>query len=309
MTFFSLKPHKGYNPFGSLMPGRHAPGDLNGYRYGFNGKEMDNEIKSITGSSYDYGMRFYDSRVGRPFTVDPIAGQFPELSPYQFFSNSPIVNVDLDGLEAIFWQFTRDDEGTKIGIVEERRIESVMGGRSDFIMGSDGSWHVIPENFNQSLTNVDDATINSFENADIARQTAIGVENITEIGNIATAVGLGAAGVRIRTKTPKTTLGKMKVGKEGGPGAGKTFSQKVKNQAKADANNKCVVCDTKTTSEPGPNQSNIDHAIPKSRGGNNTIDNAQNTCRTCNQQKKTRTSEEFQNDLNNGESLKSKTGG
>ena len=29
----------------------------------------------------------------------------------------------------------------------------------------------------------------------------------------------------------------------------------------------------------------IDHAIPKSVGGNNTIANAQNTCRTCNLQK------------------------
>ncbi len=40
-------------------------------------------------------------------------------------------------------------------------------------------------------------------------------------------------------------------------------------------------------------QSNIDHAKAKSRGGNNTQANAQNTCRECNQRKGTKSTEEF----------------
>src|SRR4249919_2797107 len=35
-----------------------------GYRYGFNGKENDNEVKG-QGDQQDYGMRIYDSRLGR----------------------------------------------------------------------------------------------------------------------------------------------------------------------------------------------------------------------------------------------------
>jgi len=31
--------------------------------------------------------------------VDPLTGQYPELTPYQFASNSPVQNIDLDGLE------------------------------------------------------------------------------------------------------------------------------------------------------------------------------------------------------------------
>jgi hypothetical protein len=37
--------------------------------------------------------------VSRFLSVDPIAKQYPELTPYQFASNSPIAGIDLDGLE------------------------------------------------------------------------------------------------------------------------------------------------------------------------------------------------------------------
>ena len=72
----------------------------NAYTYGFNGKENDNDPKGIEGSQQDYGMRIYDPRVGRFLGVDPITKQYPELTPYQFASNTPIQAVDLDGLEA-----------------------------------------------------------------------------------------------------------------------------------------------------------------------------------------------------------------
>lgn len=69
-----------------------------GYRYGFNGKENDNEIKG-TGNQQDYGMRIYDPRLGRFLSVDPLSAGFPFYSPYHFSGNSPIANIDLDGLE------------------------------------------------------------------------------------------------------------------------------------------------------------------------------------------------------------------
>jgi len=69
------------------------------YKYGFNGKENDNDVKGL-GNQQDYGMRIYDARVGRFLSVDPIARQYAELTPYQFASNTPISSIDLDGLEA-----------------------------------------------------------------------------------------------------------------------------------------------------------------------------------------------------------------
>lgn len=86
-----------YYPFGSLMPERKYNKDQN-YRYGYNGKENDNEIKG-EGNQQDYGMRIYDPRVGRFLSVDPITRKYPELTPYQFASNRPIDGIDIDGLE------------------------------------------------------------------------------------------------------------------------------------------------------------------------------------------------------------------
>lgn len=85
-----------YYPFGMLMPGRNShAGD---YRFGFNGKENDNEVKG-TGNQQDYGMRIYDSRLGRFLSVDPLSIDYPWYTPYQFAGNKPIKFIDLDGKE------------------------------------------------------------------------------------------------------------------------------------------------------------------------------------------------------------------
>jgi len=92
-----------------------------------------------------------------------------------------------------------------------------------------------------------------------------------------------------------------KLGSSGGPGEGKPFSTVTQDAARAEASSKCVFCGVQTirSKTPHPQRSNIDHAIPKSRGGNNTLDNAQNTCQTCNFDKRTQTTEEYLKRLNN----------
>jgi len=73
-------------------------GEKDRYRFGFNGQEKDNEIAGV-GNSLDYVKRSYDPRIARFKSVDFIAYKFPMLTPFQFASNSPIQNVDMDGLE------------------------------------------------------------------------------------------------------------------------------------------------------------------------------------------------------------------
>jgi len=84
-----------YYSFGSSMPGRKFISS-NSYRYGFNGKEKDDEI-SGTGNSYDFGARIYDPRTGRWLSTDAAEKHFPELSPYSSFANNPIYIIDQDG--------------------------------------------------------------------------------------------------------------------------------------------------------------------------------------------------------------------
>jgi RHS repeat-associated protein len=89
-----------YYPFGYEMPGRKY--NFGDYRYGFNGKENDSDGEFSSLTHYDYGFRIYNPAIGRFLSVDPLTKSYPELTPYQFASNTPIQAIDLDGLEAYF---------------------------------------------------------------------------------------------------------------------------------------------------------------------------------------------------------------
>jgi RHS repeat-associated protein len=82
------------------MPGRTYSATT-GYRYGFNGKEIDNEVAGET-NSLDFGARIYNPRLGRWLAVDPLQGKYPNLSPYNFCANSPLAAKDPDGRLIIF---------------------------------------------------------------------------------------------------------------------------------------------------------------------------------------------------------------
>ncbi|RYG13524.1 MAG: hypothetical protein EOO07_17600 [Chitinophagaceae bacterium] len=83
-------------PFGMQQPGRTFTAG-SGYRYGFNGKELDKETSNTT--TYDYGFRIYSPALGRFLSVDPLSKEYPWNSPYAFAENDVIRSIDLDGLE------------------------------------------------------------------------------------------------------------------------------------------------------------------------------------------------------------------
>ena len=78
-----------YLVFGMMMPGRRFSAER-GYRYGFNGKENDNEVMG-EGNQQDFGMRIYDPRIGRFLSIDPLKHKFPWQSPYCSMDNDPII--------------------------------------------------------------------------------------------------------------------------------------------------------------------------------------------------------------------------
>jgi RHS repeat-associated protein len=79
-----------YYPFGETSFGSYGK-----KRYRFCGKEKDEES-----GLYYYGMRYYSAWTCRFMSVDPLAGKYPYLTPYQYASNDPIGAIDIDGLES-----------------------------------------------------------------------------------------------------------------------------------------------------------------------------------------------------------------
>ena len=83
--------------------------------YSFNGKEKDDEW-SGDGNHYDYGERVLDPRLGRFLSVDPLSSKFPFYSPFHYAGNKPIVAIDIDGLEDIYYMESFNKNVGKVAI-------------------------------------------------------------------------------------------------------------------------------------------------------------------------------------------------
>ncbi len=96
-----LSSYANYYPYGMLQPDRSWQGGQ--WRYGFNGKEMDDEWSNagggvpVTGNAYDFGFRVYETRLARWISTDPCEFKYPAISPYAFVANNPILRIDPDG--------------------------------------------------------------------------------------------------------------------------------------------------------------------------------------------------------------------
>ena len=88
----SVVSYDDYDPWGMVLEGRSGnSGDAND-KIKFTGKERDKE------TNYDYfGARYYDSRIGRWMSVDPLAEKYPALTPFNYAADNPVVNVDPNG--------------------------------------------------------------------------------------------------------------------------------------------------------------------------------------------------------------------
>jgi len=79
--------------FGVVLEGRSWSAG-SGYRYGFNGKEKDDE--NFEGA-YDFGARILDTRLGRWLSVDRCYKLYFSNSVFCFVANSPLRSIDIGG--------------------------------------------------------------------------------------------------------------------------------------------------------------------------------------------------------------------
>ncbi|MEY4572495.1 MAG: hypothetical protein RLZ10_1735 [Bacteroidota bacterium] len=108
-----------YPPFGSSLPNRTWSDANRGYRFGFNGKEKEND------QDYFTEFRLYNPDLGRWISVDKLYKSF--INSYNAFSNSPIVKIDPNGLSDYYTQsgeYLGSDgtDGTDIKIVTDAKV-------------------------------------------------------------------------------------------------------------------------------------------------------------------------------------------
>ncbi len=97
------------------MEGRDL--EITNYRFGFQGQEGDDEIFGKN-NLWAYKYRLHDARLGRFFSVDPLADKYPYNSVYAFSENRVIDGVELEGLEK---SKPKTNEGkTALQIYEEK---------------------------------------------------------------------------------------------------------------------------------------------------------------------------------------------
>ena len=73
---------------------------MGGYRYFFNGQEADNEVLG-EGALHAFEYRMHDTRIGRFWSVDPLAEKFPWNSVYAFAENRVVDGRELEGKEVL----------------------------------------------------------------------------------------------------------------------------------------------------------------------------------------------------------------
>jgi RHS repeat-associated protein len=87
-------------------------------RYKFTGKEMDTE----TGYQY-FGARYYNSDISIWLSVDPLASDFPNISPYNYVEQNPVKYIDEEGENPIGALI-----GAAVGAVKEIGSQTISNG-------------------------------------------------------------------------------------------------------------------------------------------------------------------------------------
>lgn len=230
----------------------------------------------ITGN-YHFRHRDLSPTLGRWISQDPIGFEAGDANLYRYVGNGPTVRLDHLGL----WWW--DGDWIELG------VGGLLGFQGDEVQAEAGFNIVNNPLFGLPglISVVDPTPLSGSVDAILT-----GVWEGNSIGEIAVNVGLeffpGPRPGRHVPGGPRVGIGgggggitpPIKPGTMGGPTSGGKFPKKVKDQAHAEnPNGVCVYCGT-----PGAGR-DVDHAIPRSRGGDATLDNAQITCPHCNRSK------------------------
>jgi RHS repeat-associated protein len=108
-----------YDPWGLELAGIGYIADATlEDKFTYNGKE---KVDDMALNWLDYGARNYDARLGRWWSVDPLADKYTPVSPYAYVLNNPLRYIDPDG------NVVRDANGNIIARVRDRNATYTSG--------------------------------------------------------------------------------------------------------------------------------------------------------------------------------------
>jgi len=239
-----------YRPYGAQALGAPVPGP------GYTGHVNDVD----SGLTYMQA-RYYDPNSGRFLSVDPEeagAGDAFAFGRYSYGGLNPVVNIDPDGRQSCV------PEGCTVGPTPYNWFRDDVVGRLIGHTVGDPIALARPDSLNP-----------------LTSQTLDGAQlQEAKLGILTLAIPVSRT-EKVAADVAKEVLAPaIKAGSSGGATAGKAFPEAVKEMARAENPGKiCVYCSMKGTA------TQVDHAVPRARGGNATIENAQMTCPHCNQSK------------------------
>ena len=109
-----------------------------GYRYFFNGQEADNEVLG-EGALHAFEYRMHDTRIGRFWSVDPLAGKYPFWSTYQFAGLMPTWCKEMEGLEPEY-NGSYNGQGAYAPVLDENN-EPVLGTENQTWIWNNDMWN------------------------------------------------------------------------------------------------------------------------------------------------------------------------
>ena len=116
----------------TIYPPKSSRPAMGGYRYLFNGQEADNEVFG-EGALHAFEYRLHDTRIGRFWSVDPLAAKFPWNSTYAFAENRVVDGRELEGLE---WDSNKPLTTSK----EQIPIQVVFASDNTNVATTNNSW-------------------------------------------------------------------------------------------------------------------------------------------------------------------------
>ncbi|GGA52555.1 RHS repeat-associated core domain-containing protein [Dyella nitratireducens] len=245
-----------YTPYGTYAPqGTSAPAPApQGPAY--TGHVNDPETNLVYMQA-----RYYDPATGRFLSIDPVAptgGDTFNFNRYAYVDNNPIVRTDPNGRESASLTL----QG--LSAIEQDQAQQPPGEvaqAQSVILGA------VPG-------------VGDIQSIHDAYQDPTGINISAAIIGLVPDGGALVGKVLKEVKVAKEAAPLIKAGAAGGDTAGKAFPRAVKNAAKAEnPTATCVFCRREGTA------TQVDHAIPKARGGNATLENAQLACSHCNASK------------------------